>query len=491
MDIYSNTVEIIKLVKTLYDKYSEYRDADRTISEARSRLWFALTKLELFQEYLQVTQQIPENYQGTVYTTLSTLSGYARQLSDVLPQEATMPTKIAWVGWRKRKAEALVEQLRRWNGDATDLFMMLDMVKKYKDQDNLLKNLHDDAESGLTGALNLSRRIYSLESFEATANFPSLQLETPISFPQPNPTTDRMLSTYQGHTVFLEVHHFEEGDAGQRQRQLDTFQRLSYVFQSPDLPSIHLLSCRGLYTDSIHDRCLTIYDLPGSLSELPPHSHVPTLAHLLQSQVRFTMEDRYRIAVEACVAVFSIHAAGWVHKNIRSDNILIAMRPESDPKAAAVLDTSYLVGFQTTRPRMEMSDQRPEMDPIKRRYQHPERQGGRDSRVVKFDIRHDMYSLGAVLVEIGYRKTIRDLFSVSPTPSDPRPKEAETNHENLVKCARRLGEKMGTKYGHAVLTCLERTTEKGITSNKLRDEFYEQVLRPLKEILNGMQVVSS
>ncbi|KAJ3523136.1 hypothetical protein NM688_g8775 [Phlebia brevispora] len=101
-----------------------------------------------------------------------------------------------------------------------------------------------------------------------------------------------------------------------------------------------------------------------------------------------------------------------------------------------------------------------------------------------------MYSLGAVLVEIGYRRTLRELFAVTSSFSDPGPNEARTNHEILVKYARRLGDKMGSKYAQVAVDCLTKTTERGKPTDELRNEFYHSVLRPLGEILDGMKTAT-
>ena len=102
-----------------------------------------------------------------------------------------------------------------------------------------------------------------------------------------------------------------------------------------------------------------------------------------------------------------------------------------------------------------------------------------------------MYSLGAVLVELGYRKTLREIFQVKNSSSEPGPREAATNHNNLLKHAHRLTDKMGTKYANAAVVCLTKSTMTGKPVEVLREEFYDGVLCPLREILAGFQVTDS
>jgi hypothetical protein len=65
--------------------------------------------------------------------------------------------------------------------------------------------------------------------------------------------------------------------------------------------------------------------------------------------------------------------------------------------------STYLVGFEAARLRdlSAYSSQLAETDPYKRRYQHPDRLiTQEDGKVTRFGIRHDMYSLGVVLLEL-------------------------------------------------------------------------------------------
>lgn len=490
MDPYSTAQAAIEILHTVYDKYMEYREADETIANAKACLDAVDVRLDLFEKCLKYMQAaLTERQCKVLQTSLDKVSDILAQLGEKLPVKSTVSTKLTWAGWGRRRVEALIAEAKAWDQEAQGTFFMLDLVKRLRETgvvnvDELRKRLFDTGDRTIAGAWTLSDRIYSVVVADAAptvTHLSSTDLDLPYS------AGDQLVYRLQGRPTYLEAHYIEEGDEEHKRKQISSCERLAYTFtpSDVDLSILHLLPCSGLVDQYDLDRCYVIYDLPFPL---PASNKVPTLSRALEHQVRITLEDRFRIAVEVAVAVFSIHAAGWVHKNIRSDNVLIDVGDvDKSSKDTAVVGTAFLVGFQATRPRIEGSEQRPEPDPVKRLYQHPERQGGRDTRVAKFDIRHDMYSLGAVLLEIGYRKTLREILQVKSSPHEPTLDEAKTNHKSLIKYAHRLADKMGTKYTDATLACLTKTTDSKTSADRLREEFYDGVLQPLKQILEGLQ----
>jgi hypothetical protein len=127
--------------------------------------------------------------------------------------------------------------------------------------------------------------------------------------------------------------------------------------------------------------------------------------------------------------------------------------------------------------------QRPETDTLKRLYQHPERQITlQDGKVMRFGIRHDMYSLGVVLLELAMWRRIKhtndpDLQKLiyAERAFDPRKLQAKLADQPLLGL-------MGRKYAEAVRCCLQDTIKEK-NERKMRELFYERVLQPLKEII--------
>ncbi|PBK69082.1 hypothetical protein ARMSODRAFT_1004379 [Armillaria solidipes] len=473
MDIFSTTVEVIKLINSIYTKYSDYRVADQTIDSMQHRLECVEIRLEMFREHLSNTKGgLSEDAKRVFRQSLQKVGDILYDLRDQLPPDISFRTKLAWIGWKKRRVDGLLLQLRTWEQEVGSMiftYSLLLTVLSIKNFDSLYERLSRTGDQSLTGTLALARRIHGDQNLQIY----HIPVSTLIPAVRPVPT-DRVLAQYESSLVYLERH-------GPRS---DVLTRMATAFRSPDLPSMHLLSCLGftVYHGTEH---FLVYQIPTLVPGIVNPARLPILSYALDSNVRMALEDRFRIAVEITTAVMEIHAAGWVHKSIRSDNVLVSTRGgEKEGKGDAHVSSAYLVGFIIARSQdTEVSNCFPTTHPIHSLYHHPERQGGSNDNVVMFDIRHDMYSLGALLIEIGFGKTLRVLFS----PATPALGFKEANHKCLLDYAHRLSSKMGSKYADAAITCLMKSTQPHEKTEVIRKEFYEEVLCPLQEIMDGFK----
>ncbi len=474
MDISSTTVEVIKLINSIYTKYSDYRVADQTIESMQHRLECVEIRLEMFREHLSNAKRgLSEDTQRVFRQSLQKVGDILYDLRDQLPPDTSFRTKLAWIGWKKRRVDDLLLQLKTWEQEVESMiftYSLLLTVLGIKNFDSLYERLSRTGDQSLTGALALARRIHGDQNLQIH----HIPVSTLIPAVRPV-TTDRVLAQHESRTVYLESHGLRS----------DALTRMAATFRSPDLPSMHLLSCLGftVYHGTEH---FLVYQIPTLSPGIVNPARLPILSYALDNDIRMALEDRFRIAVEITTAVMEIHAAGWVHKSIRSDNVLVSTRGGGKGvKGDAQVSSAYLVGFTIARSKdAKVSNYLPTTDPIHSLYLHPERQGGSDDNVVMFDIRHDMYSLGALLIEIGFGKTLRVLFSLATPALGPK----ETNHKRLLDHAHRLSTRMGSKYADAAITCLTKSTQPHEKTEAVRKEFYEEVLCPLQEIMDGFKV---
>ncbi|KAE9387688.1 hypothetical protein BT96DRAFT_927484 [Gymnopus androsaceus JB14] len=185
------------------------------------------------------------------------------------------------------------------------------------------------------------------------------------------------------------------------------------------------------------------------------------------------------------MAVMFTHAAGLVHKSICPDNVLL-LKP-AQPSAVAHELSAFLVGFEAARLRdlSAYSDQLPEADAIGKLYSHPERVIPHENgHVVRFGMRHDMYSLGIVLLELGMWKPI-EAIGGDLSKADQAEFNARKLRKRLIDVAEKhLAATAGPKYSDAVLCCLRDATEKGLDDERgMREKFYYRVLQQLKQIV--------
>jgi hypothetical protein len=213
------------------------------------------------------------------------------------------------------------------------------------------------------------------------------------------------------------------------------------------------------------------------------HSHVESLRGRLlggADRAHGSLSERFALSRQIAVAVSYVHLYGFVHKNIRPETVLLchpSPRGSSIPWEAEAAgnaemtapgETVALVGFDVLREAEGNTSRQGDDDWEKNLYRHPQRQGR--MLHVDYEMRHDIYSLGVCLLEIGLWETFVDYRAGAGTLPLPGPglgvsdgdvsgpellKDPQRVHDGLVWLARGpLRRKMGTLYGRVVETCL-------------------------------------
>lgn len=145
-----------------------------------------------------------------------------------------------------------------------------------------------------------------------------------------------------------------------------------------------------------------------------------------------------------------MHSVDWFHKGIQASNVWLAHQEKSTKRFPQNLGTAFLAGFDYTR-RGATQSTGDEVGESWRRaiYQHPERtraeedQSGQSN--VPFRAEHDIYSLGVLLVEVGWWRSLgswENLFK----PAGP-----EDRKKHLENLAQKLTTNLGQRYASLAL----------------------------------------
>ncbi|KAK3372271.1 prion-inhibition and propagation-domain-containing protein [Podospora didyma] len=269
----------------------------------------------------------------------------------------------------------------------------------------------------------------------------------------------------------------------------------------------------------------------------PPIVTTPvSLLSLLQSKgtPKPPLEHRIALASAVCTTFSELYLSGWLHKSVRSDNILfripspdsITTGTYSHPPEASNMLTSFLVaGFEYSRQESEgatIDKAKTSGNVAVAMYRHPNYQG---DAAEGYKMEHDIYSLGLVLVEIALWMPLASFLGGKPAAmicsscgkkratatraasgdSDGRsegsgilapdmkifhaPHAAELKRRVIARAYAELGFRVGTKYAAAVKFCLEMGdnyvveagSSRGSTEIPLHPalEFYNNVVVPL------------
>lgn len=227
----------------------------------------------------------------------------------------------------------------------------------------------------------------------------------------------------------------------------------------------------------------------------PPHSveSMTSLEKLLSvdsfPKVNTPLDQRLKLAYKLAEAVFFLHTADFLHKNITSSSIVVFENSEESDESDGSdtsntdLANAYLMGFDLIRgaeTRTTKEGAVKEVDTSRSiwefdTYQHADRQqGARSPKYVKV---YDVYSLGVVLLEVGMWQP---LSTIAPDLDKKDPKDWSTELSDIA--IKSLKPRSGAKYSRLVSWCLALDGDDGMKET----DFTENVLDPLEEIAEAL-----
>ncbi|KAI1455182.1 prion-inhibition and propagation-domain-containing protein [Annulohypoxylon moriforme] len=132
-----------------------------------------------------------------------------------------------------------------------------------------------------------------------------------------------------------------------------------------------------------------------------------TLRQALDHRPKPSINSRLALCSALVNCLFSFHSVDWLHKGLRSDNVLFF----SKDVAQLNLNMPYITGYDLSRPSEapEMTEE-PPFNPWSDIYRHPAAQFGGARNFYRRS--YDMYSLGIVLLEIALWKPIENILRI-------------------------------------------------------------------------------
>ncbi len=265
----------------------------------------------------------------------------------------------------------------------------------------------------------------------------------------------------QSKSRVVEYKRFAKEDAVDVRKFVVGFsQRLREV----DPISMHVLRVTGIAKGE--DQWEMQFSFPPHTSESQPH----TLRSLLLEKPRHSLDQRITLVKHIATGIFYLHAACFVHKNVRPETIILFYNSERYPERLAdfsskdkpIIGDAYLTGFMELRHEDAQTSRVGENVPERNIYRHPQRQG--IQLQTKYHILHDLYSFGTVLVEIAMWDSFRSLVdksygniplhkSIKDSKGNPRsPADIKAWFEKVAK--ELVPRFMGQTYADLATDCL-------------------------------------
>ncbi|OCK97201.1 uncharacterized protein K441DRAFT_675268 [Cenococcum geophilum 1.58] len=291
----------------------------------------------------------------------------------------------------------------------------------------------------------------------------------------------RGFANYDGSPVFVEWKRIVADETVARglriERQVATLATLLSIEKGPTFRS---LRCLGSFEDTANFRYGFVYTLPNQ-----SQSRVVSLFDLFyDSAFKASLTMRLELAQNLAITLLHIHTAGWLHKGIRSSNVLFFSNG-----SPASLDQPYLMGYDFSRfdGENEVSE-KPVPNSEEDLYRHPSAHPAAPSRYRK---EFDVYSFGLVLMEIAKWKPLKhiakDFIGRSGCTPDSLEQMKKTFLEPISnKVMDDLGFRAGSIYTQVVMSCLGSLSLNMSNENAdwgyredLQEAFVEKVVKPL------------
>ena len=319
----------------------------------------------------------------------------------------------------------------------------------------------------------------------------------------------REIAQYDGRPVIVEWKEVAS-DAESKLRHRIT--KIAAFLKEMRSPSFHSLRCLGFLKVPKSGRYAYLFSPPSAVSDAFSMWSLREL--LCLASQRPSLNNRLGIAVALAETVLQLHTAGWLHKGIRADNILVFKSGTEPWSNTDDLSSAYLGGYEYARADNPLeATEAPSSQLYLELYRHPRSLGqGRAS----FNKKFDLYSLGCVLLEMAFwlplhtillqrlrsRSNESDALSLMlPSSAVLAPKDDAEYYAMIEKKQGYLEERgsgsiraglefrMGNVYSELVMNCLNAQTQSSSPEDEGLDgglDFQERIvstLRSMSEVL--------
>ncbi len=300
-------------------------------------------------------------------------------------------------------------------------------------------------------------------------------------------TVGMLRYAHQKKPVILESVRYQ--DPIRREKLLPRIHALCELVSSGTIgQDLRLPPFYGLHEDRNNFCFDIVYGFPRSILETPSHTSLMSLHDLLVERDESTFppwESRCSLARELAESLASFHDVDWYHKDLTPFSILFFPTRNISPSARAT--SPYLLGFHHSRSAIDDFTEGPLQDQRHQRYHHPKYISVHNHQYARFCPEFDHYSLGILLIEIGFWATIDTIMAGHNKLS---------NHDFSTVLIQQklplLSFQMGDWYAEIVRECLtapvqlqpgkDNGSEFASSTNLL---FIQKVVMPLKAYIKS------
>ncbi|KAK4031714.1 hypothetical protein C8A01DRAFT_21123 [Parachaetomium inaequale] len=272
----------------------------------------------------------------------------------------------------------------------------------------------------------------------------------------------------------------------QKDKLKDRVYNLGTVLKATGKPSeIRTLDYMGILEKPVGDTADKeygiVFRIPGGQTPFSLHSRIS------EPGTTPSLDQKFSLARALANAVLFLHLASWLHKGIRSDNVLFFAASTS----TIDLTEPYLGGFEYSRFNERSTLTENTDDDLEHNlYRHPEHQGwpmsgdGHKQRTTRksFTYRADLYSLGVTLLEIGLWETAAQIYTASAPKAAEGKRRKQSFETAFLGKLPLLRAQIGGIYTGVTERCLQGDFELNYSgeAGTIQEAFYISAIRPLE-----------
>lgn len=477
-------------------------------------------------------EALPRGYANPIITT-DLGEGYSSLLNRLsvnlrsAPESFGLIRSFTWSVFRKSESEKVLQRLGRFNDflhellDARQLSIVqeqqhqkymelvqmrnsLDDIRKLTEIAQASKNIHSrsnewqqiiDAELGNLAAFKtLSTSLLTSQTYlagEIRIEPSRIKVQTTVTGQQDHPRATYTSSSNDENEVWINWQDKEIPNDDPTSTSISPIEELTILLMAPKPDDFCIPTCLGysiLKQGKGQARPALIFENPKGID---PQVQPVSLLQAVQTYPRPSLTDRIAVAHKIAQCLLYLHTVNWLHKALRSSNVLFFPSPYTD------LDVRfpYMTGFDNSR-RSRFDETTSEVPREGRMevYRHPDAQD--DGPTLSYRKTFDIYSLGLILVEIAFWKPIVSIIGIEETV-DRSPRATSNVQERWLTSDPglliSLRAEVGEKYAGAVELCLKGRDAFGIdrkdaetsadTGLRIQREFNAKIVRVLAEIV--------
>ena len=246
------------------------------------------------------------------------------------------------------------------------------------------------------------------------------------------PPNGRELARYKAKPVVIEWKFVDRAHEKELKTRVD---QLAILLAHTFDPSFHSLRCIGFLPKDVSyqpdDENSICYGLVFELTITSNTSGrlapiIRPLSTLFADGRKPSLNERRDIALALAETILQLHTAGWLHKGIRSDNILYIDTGDSNWEYGNA-NGPFLAGYEYARPTTAYTEAMP-TDPEQEMYRHPKGQG---LTRANFRRSFDLFALGCVLLEIGLWSNLSEILHRVPFEQEPKAKMSTVRSDKV------------------------------------------------------------